>query len=192
MPRPWRLLHATFIVAAVMAACGCEDEPPLVDDLREGGHVLVLRHAATGMATDQREFLSSCSLQRNLSRAGREQARAIGAAMRELDIPIGEVRTSPMCRAHDTAVLAFGRATIDADLVSPGVVDTVEEDERRALELRDLVSESPADGTNTVLVTHTGNIGAALDESIEEGEMLAYADGRLAGRIKPDEWPEPD
>jgi broad specificity phosphatase PhoE len=180
------LLNAVLLI---VAGCGGDDEPALVGDLREGGHVLVLRHAATGSTRDQREFLSSCSLQRNLSVEGREQARAIGESMRELDIPIGDVRTSPMCRAHDTAVLAFGEATIEGDLVSPGVVDTIEEDDRRARELRELVSQSPSDGTNTVLVTHTGNIGAALGESIEEGEMLAYADGRLVGQIKPEEWP---
>jgi hypothetical protein len=69
------------------------------------------------------------------------------------------------------------------------VVDTIEADDRRARELRELVSQPPSDGTNTVLVTHTGNIGAALGESIDEGEMLAYADGRLVGQIKPEEWP---
>jgi broad specificity phosphatase PhoE len=185
MLRALMLLHASLLL---FAGCGGEDEPPLADDLRDGGHVLVFRHAATGTATDEQEFLRSCSEQRNLSAAGRDQARAIGAAVRELDIPIGEVLTSPMCRTHDTAVLAFGRAEIDGDLVSPGVVGTERDDRRRAEVLRDLVEDPPTDGTNTVIVTHTGNIGAALDESLVEGEMLAYADGRLAGRIKPDEW----
>jgi broad specificity phosphatase PhoE len=180
-----------LVVLVLLAGCGGDDEPPLADELRDGGHVLVFRHAATGTATDETESLSSCSEQRNLSQAGREQARAIGAAMRELDIPIGEVLTSPMCRTHDTAVLAFGRATIDGDLVSPGVVGNERDDARRAEVLRELVRDTPSDGTNTVIVTHTGNIGAALDESLVEGEMLAYADGRVVGRVEPDEWPEP-
>jgi broad specificity phosphatase PhoE len=188
MPYPLMFLHVAVLLT-MLVGCGGDDEPPLADDLRDGGHVLVFRHAATHTRVDQQEFLRSCAEQRNLSVAGREQAREIGAAMRELDIPIGEVRTSPMCRTHDTAVLAFGRATIDGDLVSPGVVGTLEDDERREQALREMVETPPSDGTNTVLVTHTGNIGAALGESIVEGGMLAYADGRLVGRIPPDEWP---
>jgi broad specificity phosphatase PhoE len=187
MPYPLMLLHVAVLLT-MLVGCGGDDEPPLAEDLRDGGHVLVLRHALTESTTPPDESLRSCDRQRNLSEAGREQAREIGAAMRELDIPIGDVRTSPMCRTHDTAILAFGRAEIDGDLVSPGEVGTIEDDERREQALLEMVETPPSDGTNTVLVTHTGNIGAALGESIVEGGMLAYADGRLVGRIPPDEW----
>jgi broad specificity phosphatase PhoE len=182
------------LVLLVVVGCGGDDEPaapaapPIVRELREGGLVLVFRHAATDTRVEMEESLRSCARQRNLSTVGRREAREIGAAIRELEIPIGDVRASPMCRTRDTAELAFGRVKTDRRLVSPGVMGTVEDDDRRARALRSLVDSPPPEGVNTVLVTHTGNIGAALDQSVEEGEMLAYADGRLVGRVKADEW----
>jgi phosphohistidine phosphatase SixA len=186
------LLHA--LLAALVLGCGGGDDdaprrPAVVGELQRGGMVLVVRHSLTDTRIEQQEFLRSCALQRNLSRAGREQARAIGAAMRELEIPVGEVRASPMCRTHDTAELAFGKAELDRMLLSLGVEATDRDDARRTRYLREFVERAPPDGTNTVLVTHTGNIGGALGESIVEGELLAYREGRLVGRVKPDDWP---
>jgi hypothetical protein len=39
-----------------------------------------------------------------------------------------------------------------------------------------------------VLVTHTGNIGGAFEQSVEEGDMLVYRDARLLGVVAPDDW----
>jgi phosphohistidine phosphatase SixA len=181
---------------ALVAGCGNEEsaaqQDPLLRTLREGGHVLVFRHAITESTTDRREFLRSCELQRNLSEEGRAQAREIGEAIRALKIPIGDVRSSPMCRTRDTARLAFGRATLDRDLVSPGVIGTAADDERRAVALRVMVEDPPPAGENSVIVTHTGNIGAALgEETIDEGEALVYGEGgKLVGRVPAERWPE--
>jgi broad specificity phosphatase PhoE len=184
---------------ALVAGCGGDDEraappaqDPIVRTLREGGHVLVMRHAKTESTTDRQEFLRSCELQRNLSEEGRTQAREIGEAIRALRIPIGEVRSSPMCRTRDTARLAFGDVTLDRDLVSPGVIGTAAGDERRAQAMRALVEDPLPAGENTVLVTHTGNIGAALGEAaVAEGEILVYGEGaELVGRVPPERWAE--
>ena len=184
---------------ALLAGCGGDDETaappaqdPLVRTLREGGHVLVMRHAKTESTTDRQEFLRSCELQRNLSEEGRAQARELGEAIRALRIPIGEVRSSPMCRTRDTARLAFGDVTLDRDLVSPGVIGTEAGDERRAQAMRAMVEAVPPAGENTVLVTHTGNIGAALAEgTVAEGEVLVYGEGaELVDRVPPERWAE--
>ena len=95
-----------------------------------------------------------------------------------------------MCRTRDTARLAFDRATLDRRLVSPGVIGTERDDAARADHLEQAVEDSPPRGENTVLVTHTGNIGAALgQETVLEGEVLVYRDGELVGSVKPEEWP---
>jgi broad specificity phosphatase PhoE len=189
-----------LLLAALALVAGCgDDEPaapppsdPLVRELREGGHVLVIRHATADAEINRRELLRSCQLQRNLTERGRAQARELGEAIRALRIPIGEVRSSPLCRTRDTARLAFGRATLDRDLVSPGVIGTEADDERRARALRAMVEDLPPAGENTVLVTHTGNIGAALGEAtVAEGELLVYGEGaELVGRVPPEQWQE--
>jgi phosphohistidine phosphatase SixA len=186
-----------LVALALVAGCGEDEQPaapppdPLVQSLREGGLVLVFRHAISDQTTDRQEFLRSCDLQRNLSAAGREQARAIGEAVRALRVPIGDVRSSPMCRTRDTAQLAFGEVTLDRDLVSPGVIGTAAGDERRAQALRALVESPPPAGENAVIVTHTGNIGAGLgEETIDEGEALVYDDGELVDRIPAERWDE--
>jgi phosphohistidine phosphatase SixA len=189
------VLARLLLLAALVAVAGCGDDEPatprIVQTLQDGGLVLVVRHAITDTTIDRQELLRSCAFQRNLSEQGREQARAIGEAIRALRIPIGDVRSSPMCRTRDTAQLAFGRVTLDRELVSPGVIGTEADDMRRARALRTMVEDPPPTGESTVLVTHTGNIGAGLgEETVQEGELLAYGDGgRLVGRVRSEEWP---
>jgi phosphohistidine phosphatase SixA len=190
-------LLALAVLAAVAAGCGedepapAQQQPSIVETLREGGLVLVVRHAKTDAEINQQELLRSCAFQRNLSEAGREQAREIGEAIRALRIPIGDVRSSPMCRTRDTARLAFGRVTLDRDLLSPGVIGTEADDERRAQRLSVMVQNPPPAGENTVLVTHTGNIGPALgEETVQEGDVLVYDGGELVGRVESERWAE--
>ena len=186
------------LLAPVLAGCGDDDTQssapataPIVRSLPAGGLTLLMRHASADAAINQQELLRSCATQRNLTVAGREQARAIGRAIRALRIPIGQVRASPLCRTRDTARLAFGRATLDRMLVNTGIVGTLSDDKRRGDALRALVRRPPQAGENTVLVTHTPNISAASGEDdVEEGEMLVLGrGGRIVGRVAAEQWP---
>lgn len=71
---------------------------------------MVIWHAATEPRIgDPPGFqLDDCATQRNLSEAGREEARRIGAAFRARGIPIGRVLSRRWCRCLETAGLAFG------------------------------------------------------------------------------------
>lgn len=180
------------------AGCGGDDgqpsvpaNKPIIQILQSGGLTLLMRHALSDAAINQRELLRSCATQRNLTLAGREQARMIGRAIGALRIPIGQVRASPLCRTRDTARLAFGRATLDRMLVNTGVLGTLADDRRRGRALRAVVRRRPQTGENTVLVTHSPNIRAASgEETVEEGEILVLGPGgRIIGRVKAEEWP---
>jgi phosphohistidine phosphatase SixA len=129
----------------------------LVDALREGGYVMLLRHTATDAFVGDPGTLdlADCATQRNLSEMGRAQAEAMGRAIKTLGIPIGKVISSPYCRCVDTAKLAFGETEVLPEL-TVGEDLTYEERAARGSKIRVIVGTEPSEGTNTVLVTHTG------------------------------------
>jgi len=84
------------------------DEKQLVESLRSGGYVIVVRHGAAfsdQADTDPFNF-DNIAKQRNLNEKGKELAKAFGDAMRQVGIPAGKVYTSNFNRAFETAVLA--------------------------------------------------------------------------------------
>ncbi len=83
----------------------------LLADLRHGGYILYFRHAATDFSQNDEKMKSyeDCAEQRNLVDQGRADARAAGAAIRQLGIPVERVLASPFCRTVETAQLLFGR-----------------------------------------------------------------------------------
>lgn len=88
--------------------------------LREGGVVIAFRHALAPGTFDPPGFtLDDCRSQRNLSDAGRAQARQIGAWFEARGLRPARVRSSPWCRCLDTARLAFGTAEAWPALGSP-------------------------------------------------------------------------
>jgi hypothetical protein len=189
-----RLLIA-LVAAALLALAGCGDDEPaatpttplegtaLVDALRDGGYVLYFRHAATTRSGQPDDDLTTCETQRNLNPAGRRQAREIGAAFRELGIPVGRVISSPYCRTKDTATLAFGRVDEETMALKDG-----------GQPLADLVAGLPREGPNTILSGHGMDRVAPLHLPVlDEGEAAVLAllpDGttRRVARVKAGEW----
>ena len=165
----------------------------LLAALRGGGYILYFRHTATfGDQNDERMTdFSDCATQRNLTEAGRAEARAIGADLRELDIPIGSVLASPFCRTMETAKLLFGRAA--ATPAVRGGPAQAESPERYAA-LRDLLSKRVAPGTNLAIVSHGNPYRAVVGGAyLGEGEAAVIeprgTEGfRVVARIPRDDW----
>jgi phosphohistidine phosphatase SixA len=187
-------LAVALIIAAGTAAADTLLAPQAaIDALRRGGYVLYFRHAATDMSKNDAGMTSydDCPTQRNLVDRGRDDARAIGAAVRALGIPIGKVRASPFCRTVETAALAFGRAEKSAEARGgPRRAD----DAARYAPLRRLLSQAPAPGTNDVIVSH-GNpfYAVAGPPYLAEGEAAVVqpaGDGfRVIARLRVEDWP---
>ncbi len=204
----WRsntlFLHASGLAALalllVLAPSARADDalltgPALVDALRQGGYVLTFRHAATDFSQrdESRSKLDDCSTQRNLTDAGRADAREIGVQIRALRIPIGAVYASPFCRTRETAQLAFTKASLDRDLIWPGAgaEASVMAKHRTAVDTR--FGTKPPDGGNTVVVTHGFVIFGATHINVDEGEALVLRPGggrtfTLVARVKAAEW----
>src|SRR3954465_14431199 len=85
-------------------AAHAQAQPDWIMALKGGGYVLVMRHGATHQ--DQADTdplnLANVTKQRQLNDAGRAKAREIGAAMKKLGIPVGQVTTSQYFRAIET------------------------------------------------------------------------------------------
>jgi len=115
------------------------DEKQLVESLRSGGYVIVVRHGATfsdQADTDPFNF-DNIAKQRNLNEKGKELATTFGDAIRQVGIPAGEVYTSNFNRAFETAVLAgFKDIEKTTDLTEGGLVVSPDENSRRAAALR--------------------------------------------------------
>jgi phosphohistidine phosphatase SixA len=172
--------------------------PEVVAKLRQGGHVVLMRHMATVREPDDWSGveIDDCSTQRVLSDEGRRQARELGEAFRKLAIPVGAVLVSPYCRTRESAELAFGQPGTEAEILSTWDHLAVDEKTERATALRKMLDTPPASGTNTVLISHTGNLLWSLGlDSKPEGLAhvftptgLSIARPTYLGRVDPDEW----
>jgi broad specificity phosphatase PhoE len=167
--------------------------PALLSALRAGGLILYFRHTSTdfGQNDDQMSGYEDCARQRNLTDRGRDEARAIGAAIQRLRIPVGEVLASPFCRTRETAQLIFGRARVDAAVRGGPASDDASD---RYAALRRLLSTAPAPGTVLAIASHGNPFRAVAGTPyLAEGEAavvrpLSERGFRVIARIPKDGW----
>lgn len=172
MRRRTLLAVPALMAARPAAAAG------LVASLQAGGVVVVMRHAITDRSQTDTGDLGNRTAQRNLSDAGRAQARRIGAAFAALRVPLGQVLTSPVLRAHDTAHLAFGaRAVVDPMLTADDYTPDPARLAQQIAWLRDRSGRPSAPAVTDVLVGHIVPLGMALGRSLAQAE---YPEGALA------------
>jgi phosphohistidine phosphatase SixA len=166
---------------------------PLLAALKAGGLILYFRHTSTdfGQNDEQMTGFEDCARQRNLTDKGRDEARAIGASITRLALPVGDVLASPFCRTMETAKLIFGRAA-STPAVRGGPASGVAPD--RYAELKKLLSSPPRAGTDLVIVSHGNPFRAVSDAPyLAEGEAaviqpLGAAGFRIVARIPKDGW----
>jgi phosphohistidine phosphatase SixA len=215
----WRS-GALVLLSSAASACGSPSRPAdpklllpertawltgdtLLHELQQGGYVLYFRHFHTDHTRwhedpikprhaemTVRDFVASCDQQRPLTDFGRHRARHVGLILRAHGVPIGTVRSSPYCRALESATLLAGRAPDDTTyaLVHRGGGLTYQE---MAANVRPLLGEIPPPGTNTMLVGHRPQ----MDDTrlIEEGECFVLrplGEGRfeLVSTIYDTDW----
>ena len=165
--------------------------------LRQGGFVIYFRHMSTNHEQEDRRpvDLNDCATQRPLSAKGREQAIALGKAVKQLGLPIGKLTNSPFCRCVDTARLAFGRISPSDDLYFAMGLSR-EGKQAKGRTLRAMFATPPAQGTNTVIVAHTANLQEAVGLWPKpEGVAYIFAPqpgGKFTviGMVNPETWVE--
>ena len=165
----------------------------LLSELRRGGYVFYFRHTSTDFSQDDSKSrgYEDCGNQRNLTDQGRDEARAIGTAIRTLAIPIGKVVASPLCRTMETARLAFGRAEASSD-VRGGPVRANDPDRYNAL--KHLLATAQPRGANLVIASHGNPFYAVAGAPyLAEGEAavirgLGKNRFEIVARIRRDGW----
>ena len=172
----------------------------LVQALRDGGYTMYFRHAATEWSQSDKvnragDWISCDPAQiRQLSNAGRQAARAVGESIRSLAIPVGRVLSSPYCRCQETAKqMDIGLVESTDDLMNLRVAEYFGGSEVIVERARRQLGTTPAEGTNTVLVSHGNLARAATSVYPGEGEGLVFqpqADGGFVfvGRLSPTQW----
>jgi broad specificity phosphatase PhoE len=163
------------VVLAVATSGSWASSDDAVENLRAGGHALVIRHAlAPGFGDPENFRLGDCATQRNLSDAGRAQARAIGDWLRARGIDRARVYSSQWCRCLETAsLLGLGPVT-----ELPALNSFFERTQDRApnlAALKDFFARQPRAGEPMVLVTHQVTISALTDEFASSGTGVLLA-----------------
>jgi phosphohistidine phosphatase SixA len=169
----------------------------LAKALQQGGHVIVMRHAASPRQapTTATANADNTTRERQLDETGRNTSSAMGEALRQLKIPIGDVLVSPTYRAMETAKYA--------QLANPKAVPELGDGGRSMAPVSGStgnwlalqVKQFPA-GKNSILITHSPNISRAFPDitGVADGEALIFGpDGtggaKLVGRVKIEQWP---
>ena len=171
----------------------------LVKALQLGGQVIVMRHASSPRETPDAKTVNADNPthERQLDQTGQTTAIAMGKALHQLQIPIGQVFSSPTYRALETAHLAqFPKPITVAELSENGQSMAATTDTQSEW-LKKKVTVLPK-GTNTLIVTHLPNITRAFPQwssGLADGEALVFGpDGKgsitLLGRVKIEDWPK--
>lgn len=132
----------------------------IIEHLRKGGYVLYMRHGNTDTSHPDaiNVDLNDCATQRPLSDEGRRIVARIGNTLRNAKIPVGDLYSSPMCRAKETALITFKKnATVNNLLRYTANME--DKEKYQALDtLRKLISAPVQGHTNRVIVAHSLNM----------------------------------
>lgn len=185
-----------ILVTGTVAHADSLSGADLVAALREGGYVLVMRHARSpstppDAATAEHD---NTRLERQLDESGRNSAQAMGRAIKTLGIPIGEVWSSPTYRALQTVRLADLPNPKTAVELGDGGQSMQPVLKGQTVWLQAKLAETPRAGANTIIVTQLPNIAEAFGQNaagLEDGEALIIRPGanQIVGRVKIGEWP---
>jgi len=187
-----KITTIVFVFSFTFYAPTSSSEENIWETLRQGGNVILMRHATADKSKNNAEVLNinDCSVQRILSPFGREESVWIGNAFRRHSVPIAKIFTSEYCRTKNTAMLAFKRATSWHPLNLLDALPGQAREARTAIVTERITAyRGPK---NIIMVTHQPNITALTFEVVEPGEFLVLKPNNsdeydVIGRLTPSE-----
>lgn len=181
---------ALVLLIGTASGVSAAEEASLWRALASKGHVALMRHAIAPGAGDPPQFvIGDCARQRNLSEAGRKQARRIGVRFRKNGIEAARIFSSQWCRCLETARL-LGLGAVTELPVLNSFFQSPERRDRQTRTLDAWLGGQNLDGP-VVLVTHQVNITALTGIYPASGEIVVVRrseDGTISavGSIRTD------
>ena len=171
------------------AMAGVDSDPAeMIEGMKTGGHILMIRHALAPGTGDPTNFrIGDCSTQRNLDDRGRKQARAIGDWLRTKGITSARVYSSQWCRCFETAELLRMGPVAELPALN-SFYELTQNREPNLKALRKFIAEQGSDGVLIILVTHLVTISAITNEAVSSGEGVLLklnkkASYQMVGRL---------
>ena len=146
----------------------------LLEDLTDGQHVLLMRHAdAPGIGDPVGYKLDQCATQRNLGETGRQQAALIGRWLTAQGVMSPKIFSSVWCRCTDTGrLMALGAVTVEPSLNSFFDDMSLAKPQTAALQKFIAASLQAHPKQPLILVTHHVNIEAFTGRVVAVGDMV--------------------
>lgn len=144
--------------------------------ISKGGYLIFIRHATRDKKWDDAGYdLLETEVHNNgknssrfseneyfanavcLSKKGKVQARVMGEYFKNLDIPVGEIISSPICRARQTAELMFGKYDrLEKTFVYTNVFSQPKESRRK--DLKTAFDKLSIEKDKNTIITAHGNV----------------------------------
>ena len=155
----------------ILAAMNAHAESQrLIDQMKAGGHILMIRHAMAPGSGDPENFqIGDCSTQRNLDDRGRSQARVIGKWLRSNGIEKARMFSSQWCRCQETAKLINLGPVVQLPALN-SFYERPQDREPNLKALRIFLSKQTSKGELLILVTHFVTISEISGEAVSSGE----------------------
>ncbi len=197
------ILKATALMALLCCTLSAQAQtlagPSLLKALQQGGNVILMRHASSPRTVPDAANLAAGNVnpERQLDATGRNTATAMGTALRDLKIPVGEVLSSSTFRALETALYAKVPEPKAYSELSDAGQSMQPATPGQSNWLQQLTQNLPV-GSNTLIITHLPNITAAypqFSKDLADGEALIMGKNSrgnfsLLARIKIEDWPK--
>ncbi len=169
--RFWAILIIFLTASTPLAIAETNpDYSEMIDRMKAGGHILMIRHALAPGSGDPANFkIGDCSTQRNLDDRGRDQARAIGNWLRSNGITSARMYSSQWCRCLETARLIDLGPVAELPALN-SFYELVQNREPNLRALREFIAAQPEEGKLIILVTHFVTISAIADRGVSSGE----------------------
>jgi broad specificity phosphatase PhoE len=186
------------LLPSTVAAQARPQDTDLVKALRAGGHVILMRHFQADPDVGDRNprDFKNIRQQQQLTETGRTTARIVGNWFKVIGLPLGEVVSSRFHRCvQSTQLMAIGPVRATDEVTEGSLVESPNENRRRAKALRALLGAPLPIRQNRLIMTHRVSIQNALGKEwfdVKEGEASIFkvegASYVLVARIQVDEW----